>query len=317
VDREGVVNVVSCDVVVVGGATAGLSGAIALARSLRRVVVVDGGEPRNAPAAHAHNVLGREGVRPLDLLAAGRAEALGYGVEFVEDRAVLARRDGAEIVVETLQGNEVRARRLLLATGLVDELPDVPGVGEFWGGSVLHCPFCHGYEVRGRRIGILGSRPSALHQALMFRQLSPDVTLFAQDLEIPEENSAQFAALGIAVERGTVRSVSGTEGDLTLDVDGTPFGVEALVVTPYFRARADLFAQLGGELAQNPMGEFVPTTFGGATDVPGVWAAGNVADLSAMVQGSSGAGVMAGAHINGDLIASDARAAVEAVRVVD
>ncbi|WP_432510474.1 NAD(P)/FAD-dependent oxidoreductase [Kineococcus sp. SYSU DK001] len=303
---------VNADVVVLGGGAAGLAGAVALARSLRDVVVVDAGEPRNAPAGHAHNVLGREGIDPLDLLAAGREEARGYGARILADRAVTARRDGSGFVLELLSGRVVRARRVLLATGLVDELPDVPGLRQFWGGSVLHCPFCHGYEVRGQRIGVLGSRPTALHQALMFRRLSPDVTLFVQDLDVPDETARQFRALGVTVREGTVRRVGGTPGDLVVDLDGEDVGVQALVVTPYYRARADLFRQLGGQLATNERGEFVPTGPGGATDVPGVWAAGNVADLSAMVAGSAGAGVLAGAAIHGDLIAEDARALVAA-----
>ncbi|ABS01997.1 NAD(P)/FAD-dependent oxidoreductase [Kineococcus radiotolerans] len=300
-----------CDVVVVGAGAAGTAGAIALARSLRSVVVVDAGEPRNAVSDHAHNVLGREGVRPLDLLAAGRAEAEDYGVRFLDDRAVVARRAGDRIELVLLGGATVRARRLLLASGLVDELPDVPGLREFWGSSVLHCPYCHGWEVRGQRIGVLGRGPNSLHQVLLFRQLSPHVTLFRHSMdELPAEDRAQFDALGVEVREGRVRGVSGTDGNLVVDLDGSPVGVQALVVAPRFRVRGDLFAQLGGELTPHPLGEFVATGPGGATDVPGVWAAGNVADLAAMVSVASGAGVLAGASINADLVAEDARCAV-------
>ncbi|WP_432561560.1 NAD(P)/FAD-dependent oxidoreductase [Kineococcus sp. SYSU DK003] len=295
----------TCDVVVLGAGAAGLSGATALARSRRSVVVVDGGDPRNAVSGHAHNVLGREGIGPLDLLAQGRREAQGYGVRFVEDRAVLARRDEWGFVLELLGGATVRARRLLLATGLTDELPDVPGLRRFWGRSVLHCAYCHGWEVRGQRIGVLGTRPASLHQALVFRQLSEDVTVFVQDLEVPAGTAEQFDVLGVRLLPGTVRGVSGEDGNLRVDLDGTQIGVQALVVTPYHRARAELFAQLGGELATNPVGEFVPTQQAGATEVPGVWAAGNVTDLGAMVQGSSAAGVLAGMRINHDLVLED------------
>ena len=299
-----------CDVVVVGAGAAGTAGSIALARSLRSVVVVDAGEPRNAVSDHAHNVLGREGIRPLDLLAAGRAEAEDYGVRFLDDRAVVARRAGDRIELVLLGGATVRARRLLLASGLVDELPDVPGLREFWGSSVLHCPYCHGWEVRGQRIGVLGRGPNSLHQVLLFRQLSPHVTLFRHTMdEIPADDRAQLDALGVEVREGRVRGVSGTDGNLVVDLDGSPVGVQALVVAPRFRVRGDLFAQLGGELTPHPLGEFVATGPGGATDVPGVWAAGNVADLAAMVSVASGAGVLAGASINADLVAEDARRA--------
>jgi thioredoxin reductase (NADPH) len=300
----------SCDVVVVGAGAAGLSAAVALARSLRSVVVIDGGDPRNAVSAHAHNVLGREGIRPLDLLAEGRREAVGYGVRFLDNRAVRARRAGDSLEIEVADGTVVRARRLLLATGLIDELPEVPGLQEFWGSSVLHCPYCHGWEVRGQRIGVLATSAMSLHQALLFRQLSENVTLFVQDLEVPAQTAAQFAALGVETVQGTVRRVSGSDGDLVVHLDDSEVGVRALVVAPRFHARADLFAQLGGELAAHPYGSFVPTDATGATTVAGVWAAGNLADLMAWVAASTASGVLAGAAVNADLAVADANAAV-------
>lgn len=304
----------SCDVVVVGAGAAGLSAAVALARSLRAVVVIDGGDPRNAVSAHAHNVLGREGIPPLDLLAEGRREAVGYGVRFLDDRAVRARRAGDSLEIEVADGTVVRARRLLLATGLIDELPEVPGLQEFWGSSVLHCPYCHGWEVRGQRIGVLATSAMSLHQALLFRQLSEDVTLFVQDLEVPAQTATQFAALKVETVQGAVRRVSGSDGDLVVHLDHSEVGVRALVVAPRFHARADLFTQLGGELAAHPYGSFVPTDATGATTVAGVWAAGNVADLMAWVAASTASGVLAGAAVNADLAVDDADTAVASIR---
>src|SRR4051812_2274907 len=144
------------DVVVIGGGAAGLSGALALARARRRVLVIDAGEPRNAPAGHVHNYLGREGTPPAELLAAGRAEVGGYGGQVSGGRVTGAERtDDAGFRVGLDDGRTVRARRLLVATGLVDQLPDVPGLGDLWGSDVLHCPYCHGWEVRDRAIGVL------------------------------------------------------------------------------------------------------------------------------------------------------------------
>jgi len=165
------------DVVVVGGGAAGLSGALALVRSRRRVLVIDAGSPRNAPAGHVHNFLTRDGTPPGDLLALGRAEVAGYGGEFVDGAVAAASRDDDGFVVTLADGREVRARRLLVTSGLVDELPDVPGLAERWGRDVLHCPYCHGWEVRDQPIGVLATGALAVHQALMFRQLSADVTL--------------------------------------------------------------------------------------------------------------------------------------------
>ena len=225
----------SVDVIVVGAGAAGLAGAVALGRSLRSVIVIDGGDPRNAVSAHAHNILGREGVRPLDLLAEGRREAEAYGVRFLDDNARVARRHGEGFELELVGGTIVRARRLLLATGLTDELPDVPGLREFWGSSVLHCPYCHGWEVRGQHIGVLATSAASVHQALLFRQLTEDLTMFVQDVDIPAEMAAQLAALNITMLPGTVRRVSGRGGDLRVHLDETEVGVQALVVAPRSR----------------------------------------------------------------------------------
>lgn len=301
------------DVAIIGGGAAGLSAAVALARSRRSVIVVDAGDPRNAPASGAHNVLGREGIAPLELLAAGRAEAEHYGAEIRRDRAVAARRRDNQFEVDLALGGTVRVRRLLLATGLIDELPDVPGVREFWGKSVLHCPYCHGWEVRGQRIGVLGTSPLNVHQALLFRQLSADVTLFLHRMPDPDDDAwEQLAALEIETVDGVVRQLRAEDDVLRAVVldDGNEFEVDALVVAPRFVARADLYEQLGGSLTDHPNGLFIAADPRGQTDVPGVWAAGNVSDLAAMVAVATGAGVMAGAGINADLIAEDAAAAV-------
>jgi thioredoxin reductase (NADPH) len=300
------------DVVVVGGGPAGLSAAVALGRSLRSVVVLDAGEPRNAPAAGAHNVLGREGMAPGELLALGRDEAAAYGVEVRSARAVAARALEGGFEVETAEGGTVLARRLLLATGLVDELPDIPGVREHWGTRVLHCPYCHGWEVRGRRIGVLGVGERSVHQALLFRQLSPSVTLFLNGMPDPDDAAwDQLAALGIRVVAGTVSRVRGT-GD-SLDAveleDGHSFTVDALAVAPAFVARGELYRQLGGSLAEHPAGRFLAADPMGRTGIPGVWAAGNTSDLSAGVAVAAGSGVVAAAGINADLIAEDAAVA--------
>ncbi len=309
----------SYDVAVVGGGAAGLSAAVTLARSLRSVVVIDAGEPRNAPAAGAHNLLGREGIAPLELLAAGRREAEGYGAEIRPGRAVAVRRTDTGFELDLADDGSLRARRLLLATGLVDELPDVPGVRELWGRDVLHCPYCHGWEVRGRRIGVLGTGPMTAHQALLFRQLSDDVTVFLHSApELEHEAAEQLDALGVPVVRGSVARLAVEDGRLTAVVleDGREFPVDAVAVAPRFVARDDLWRQLGGTLTDHPMGgvfgAFIQSGPMGRTDVPGVWVAGNAGDLSAMVGMSAAEGVGAGAAINMDLVAEDAAAAVRA-----
>jgi len=307
------------DVVVIGGGAAGLSGALALSRARRSVLVVDDGAPRNARADHVHNYLGREGATPAELLASGRAEVAGYGGRFVEGRVAGAERvdDGFRVVLA--DGGSVGARRLLVTTGLVDELPDVPGVAELFGSDVLHCPYCHGWEVRDRPVGVLGG-PMGVHQALMWRQWTGDLTLFQHTGPAPtDEERKQLAARDIAVVTGVVQGLEVTDGRLTgvrLDT-GDVVPREALVVAPRFTARADVLTSLGLETVPQEMnghvvGSYVAADPTGATAVPGVWVAGNVADLRAQVIASAAAGLNAAAMLNADLITEDVRLAVDA-----
>jgi thioredoxin reductase len=307
------------DVVVIGGGAAGLSGALALSRARRAVLVVDDGTPRNAPAGHVHNYLGREGVPPAQLLADGRAEVAGYGGEFLDGRVAGAERldDGFRVLLDG--GAAVRARRLLVTTGLVDELPDVPGVAELFGSDVLHCPYCHGWEVRDQPVGILGGA-MGVHQALMWRQWTADVTLFQHTGPAPTvEEREQLAARDIAVVEGVVESLEMTGGRLTgiRLAGGDVVPRTALVVAPRFTARAGVLASLGldavpQEMNGHVVGSYVPADPMGATAVPGVWVAGNVADIRAQVIASAAAGLNVAAAINADLIAEDIRVAVAA-----
>ncbi|MGY5000128.1 NAD(P)/FAD-dependent oxidoreductase [Streptomyces griseus] len=314
------------DVVIVGGGAAGLSGALTLARARRSVLVIDAGEPRNAPASHVHNYLGRESTPPGELLAIGRGEAAGYGAEIVEGRVASAERlpgdgnHGFRVVTE--DGRSVEARRLLVTTGLVDELPPVPGLAERWGREVLHCPYCHGHEVADRPVGVLATGPLAVHQALMWRQWSEDVTLFLHTGPEPsEEEYEQLAARGVAVVDGEVAGLEVADDRFTgvRLASGRVVAREALVVQARFTARSAVLESLGLKAVAQEMGgvvigSYVPADPTGATEVPGVWAAGNVTRLTEQVIGAAAAGLMAGGAINGDLIAEDTRDAVAARR---
>jgi thioredoxin reductase len=310
------------DVVVVGGGAAGLNGALALVRARRRVLVIDSGAPRNAPAGHVHNYLGREGTPPGELLAAGRAEVAGYGGEFVDGAVTDAVPDHDGFAVTLADGRTVRARRLLVTTGLVDELPDVAGLTERWGRDVLHCPYCHGWEVRDQTIGVLATGPMAVHQALLFRQLSDDVTLLLHTAPAPgPEEAEQLAARGIVCVDGEVAGVE-VDDDRLSGVrlrSGGVVPLQALVVAPRFTARADVLTSLGLETAElmmagHVLASYVPADPTGATAVAGVWVAGNVTDPKAQVIGSAAGGLNAAASLNADLVAEDARLAVAAAR---
>jgi thioredoxin reductase len=301
------------DVVVVGGSAAGLSGAVALARSRRSVLVVDAGDPRNAPAGHVHNFLTRDGMPPGEIYAAGRAEVTRYGGRLETGRVTALSRDGGRFGVH-IGSRTVVARRLLVATGLRDELPDVAGLAARWGIDVLHCPYCHGWEVRDQRIGILATGPTAVHQALLFRQLSPHVTLLQHTGPVPDDNQHKLlTARGITVTEGPVEEIEADASVLTgvRLADGRHLPLDAVIVAPFMRARAELLEPLGLKPAEMRIGEHAVGTYiesdpTGATVVPGVWVAGNLANIQAQVITSAAAGLTAGAAINLDLVLSEA-----------
>ncbi|QTJ66497.1 NAD(P)/FAD-dependent oxidoreductase [Rhodococcus sp. ZPP] len=309
------------DVVIVGGGAAGLSGALALSRARRSVLVIDAGAPRNAPAGHIHNYLGRESTPPAELLDIGRGEVASYGGEVVTGTVTSAQTvEDDSFRVTLADGRSVSARRLLVTTGLVDELPDIPGVSERWGRDVLHCPYCHGWEVRDQPIGVLASSPFSVHQALMWRQWTDKVTLFLNDaIEPTGEEYEQLAARDISVVDGKLSGLTVAEDRLTgvRLHSGEEFACAAVVVAPVFTARADVLTTLGLDPVEQQMGGHVVGTYiasdaTGATAIPGVWVAGNVADLKGQVIASAAAGLNAAAAVNADLIAEDTRLAVAA-----
>jgi thioredoxin reductase len=310
------------DVVVIGGGAAGLSGALMLARARRSVAVIDAGSPRNAPASGVHGLLGRDGMSPAELLERGRAEVRGYGGHVVSGEVDTAVRRDDWFTVVLADGRTVRARRLLVTSGLVDELPEVPGLRARWGRDVLHCPYCHGWEVRDRAIGVLAGGPMPVHRALLFRQWSDDVTLIAPAAAAPTGDEAeQLDALGIRVVTGEVASLEIVD-DRLVGVrlrDGRLVALDALAVGPRMTARAGFLAALGLRPAEHPagVGEHIPADPTGRTDVPGVWVAGNVTDLLAQVGTAAAAGANAAAQINADLVAERTRRAVAARRDPD
>jgi thioredoxin reductase len=315
----------SYDVVVIGGGPAGLGGALALARARRSVLVVDSGVPRNAPASRVHHFVGHDGTPPEILAGIGRGEVTRYGGEVVTGQTKMLRRDGDHFRVELSHGRSLSARRLLVATGLTDELPDVPGVAELWGRSVLHCPYCHGWEVKDGAIGVLGTGPQSAMQALLWRQWSDDVVLFQHTGPAPTgEQCERLDARGVRVVPGTVVGLDVADGALSgvrLE-SGEVIVRDVLVVAPRFVANAALLAPLGVEVVDQEMhgavrGSRVPAGPGGLTKVPGIYVAGNVADISAQVMASAVQGLDAGAAINIDLLFEDIQGAVEATRGSD
>lgn len=305
------------DVLVVGGGAAGLGAALALGRARRKVLVVDAGQPRNAPAEGVHGFFTRDGTPPGELVELGRAEVRRYGVEVVEGRVHSI---APGFTASLADGSTARARAVLVTTGLVDELPEIDGLRERWGRDVLHCPYCHGYEVQDRALGVVATGPMAVHQALLIRQWSDDVTLFLHDTVEPTDDEwERLAARGVSVVTGKVEQVVVTDDRLTgvRLADGTVVARDALFTAGFLRASSDVLTSLGVEIADMEIGGAVIGTrvvadATGRTSVPGVWAAGNVADPMAQVVSAAAAGNWAGAQINADLVVQETDAAVRA-----
>ncbi|WP_328737094.1 NAD(P)/FAD-dependent oxidoreductase [Streptomyces bobili] len=305
----------SYEVIVIGGGAAGLSAGLVLGRSRRRTLVVDAGEPRNAPAAHMQGYLSRDGMSPAEFLATGREEIARYGVKLVRDRAVDVTRDDG-FTVTLAGGRTVRARQLVVATGLKDELPPVEGLAERFGRDVLHCPYCHGWEVRDQAFGVLATSPMSVHQALIVTQWSKDVTLFLHtvtEAELSAEDLRRLAAAGVRVVPGEVAGLV-VEDDRLTGVrlgDGSVHAREALFVAPRAVPRTDLLARLGAEMTETPFGVYPVVDGRGLTTVPGLWAAGNASGFAEQVINAASRGYRAGAAINGELLMNDLDAAVQ------
>ncbi|MDX2529185.1 NAD(P)/FAD-dependent oxidoreductase [Streptomyces europaeiscabiei] len=300
------------EVIVIGGGAAGLSAALVLGRARRRTLVVDAGEPRNAPAAHMQGFLSRDGMPPAEFLAVGREEIARYGVELVRGRAVDVTRgdDGGSFTVTLADGRSPRARRLVVATGLKDELPTVPGVAERFGRDVLHCPYCHGWEVRDQPFGVLATTATSVHQALMVSQWSKDVTLFLHEVpetDLSDDDLRRLAAAGVSVVPGEVESLVVTEDRLTgvRLTDGTVRDRSVLFTGPRPIPRTSLLEKLGADLNETPFGAYPTVDPTGLTTVPGVWAVGNAMGFSEQVVNAASSGYRAGATINGDLLMTD------------
>ncbi|WP_282082561.1 NAD(P)/FAD-dependent oxidoreductase [Streptomyces tendae] len=309
------------DVVVIGGGAAGLNGALMLARSRRSVVVIDSGTPRNAPAAAMHGFIVLDGTPPPEILQRGREQVRQYGGRIVSGEVAASApaapsADGdLRFTVTLADGRTLTARRVLVASGLRDVLPEVPGLAEHWGHSVVHCPYCHGYEVRDEPIGIVATGPLSVHHAWLFRQLTADLIYFARGTDLDADTRARFAARGIRVVETDVREVvTGSDGALVgvRLTDGTLVERRVLAVATRMEARTEGLDGLKLPMEDLPdnMGRRFASAMAGTTEIPGVWVAGNATDLAAQVGAAAAAGALAGSHINATLATADTDAAL-------
>ncbi|MDT7547988.1 MAG: hypothetical protein QOE84_382 [Actinomycetota bacterium] len=303
-----------CDVLVVGGGAAGLSAALVLSRARRRVVVVDAGEPRNAPAAHMQGFLSRDGVSPVEFLAAGRAEVEGYGGRVLRGRVTSIRPIADGFDVRLAEGPPMTARRVLVATGLRDVLPEIAGVADRWGRDLLHCPYCHGYEVRDQSLAVLGGSAEAVQHAQLIRQWSPDVVLFPHTDRLTADAREQLTARAVGIVDGSVSRLVVEDDHLTgIEMeDGRVIRRSAAFVRPRFVPNTDLLTELGCAVDQEG---WVTADAGGRTSVPGVRVIGNAADPRAQVITAAGVGSAVAIALNAELVEEDVHHAVRDFRL--
>lgn len=304
------------DVIVIGGGAAGLSAALILARARRRVLVLDAQEPRNRFAPHMHGVLSRDGYSPLNLVSDGYQEVRAVDGVIVNARVTTARTiaEGFEIVTD--HGARATARRLIVATGTRDQLPDIPGLAQQWGRGVVACPYCDGYEATGRTIGVLAGSVMGLHKAHLLRSYSSDITVFTELAgPIPELDRLVLEERGMTVETRAVTHVV-TDGDTVTGLglaDGTTAAVEVIFAEPALLALDEPLRQLGADRNDTPFGPWTAVDDAGRTSVEGVWAVGNAANPAALVPIAAGSGATAALAVNAELVAEDIAAASQRV----
>lgn len=285
------------DVIVVGGSFAGMSAAMQLARARQNVLVIDAGTPRNRFANEAHGFLGQDGRTPVAIMHDARCQLLRYPtVEVMSGKALAARALGDAFAIELPGGSEHRAKRLILATGVSDELPPVRGMSERWGETVLHCPYCHGYEVRDQPLGVIAAHPMSAHQAMLIPDWGPTTYFTQGEFEPETAELAAFVARGITIERTPVVELVGDTPALdgVRLVDGRFVEVAAVFTAPRTRPTTPLAAMLGCVHEDGPTGPYVKVDQWGATSIAGVWAAGDAATPMHNATLASAAGVLAG-----------------------
>jgi thioredoxin reductase len=289
------------DAIVIGGSYAGLSAAMQLARARQRVLVIDAGVRRNRFAAHAHGLIGQDGRPPEAIADEARAQVLAYpNVRWLHGSATQASGRSEEFVVEVDDGRRCRARRLVLATGIEDELPPIDGLRERWGRSVFHCPYCHGYELERGRIGVIAVGELSMHHGLMLPDWGATTLLVDAAFEPSEEQRAALARRGAAIEPARIARVDGIA--TVVFEDGRRVDFDGLFVATRTRVNSPLAGQLGCEFEQGPLGAFIRTDALKATSVAGVFACGDAARGAHSIAFAIGDGAQAGASTHRSLM---------------
>lgn len=289
------------DVAIVGGSYAGMSAAMQVARARKNIVVIDSGRRRNRFAPFSHGFLGQDGRPPEAIAGDARAQLLAYPtVTWVDHAAAEADIVNGGFAIRTVDGQSFATKRVVLATGVVDDLPDIPGLAERWGKSVFHCPYCHGYELDRGRLGVLAVGPVSMHQAMLIPEWG-ETTLFTNDtFELDARQQDELAARGVAVETTPVAAISDT-ATVRL-TDGRGLVLDGLFTAPTTRMASPLAEQLGCAFDAGPVGSFIRTDVQKQTSVAGVFACGDAARAAGSVALAVGDGAIAGTAAHRSLI---------------
>lgn len=296
------------EVIIVGGSYAGLSAAMQLARARRRVLILDTGKPRNRFAKASHGFFGQDGRPPQDMIENARRQVLAYPTVRLERmEATYAIKDNDGFVVTLSDGQQVWAKRLILATGVTDQLPDIPGLKELWGTGVAHCPYCHGYEVADRKIVVLyhHSPAAAVHQALLLRDWSSDVTLMTNGMDdLPENDMDRLRDRGVKIVNGRVSRLIAAHDDLqAVEIeDGRQLPCDAMFTAPRWSLTSALAEQLGCEIEEGVLGPTVKTDAFKESSVAGVYVVGDASRAMHNATMASADGVTAGAASHQSLL---------------
>jgi thioredoxin reductase len=288
------------DVIIIGGSYSGMAAALQLLRARRSVLIIDGGKRRNRSASHSHGFLGQDGVDPAELARIARAQLAAYPTLTWLDGEVEQAAGAMDDFRVTSDGATYSARRLLLAIGVSDRLPEIPGLAERWGRSIFHCPYCHGYELDQGRIGVIATGPMSIHQAQLLPEWGNTTFFVNGTFELDQASADELARRGVTVETTRIERIDG-DADVVL-TDGRRMRFAGLFTAPRNEPSTPIAAQLGCELVETPMGVQIGTSEGKETTVPGVFACGDTARVPHSVSLAVGDGAWAGAQLHRSLV---------------
>lgn len=291
------------EVIIVGGSYAGLSAAMALGRSLRDVLIIDSGKPCNEQTPYSHNFITQDGVKPKMIADKAKEQVLNYKtIKFLNDTVVTARKTERYFEVTTKKGAVYNSRKILFTTGVKDLMPEIKGFSECWGISVIHCPYCHGYEVRNKKTGILANGEAALELSKLIQHWTNDLTLFTNGVSTLETEQGEIIdKLGIEIIEKEIDELENINGSLksVRFTDGSRFELDAMYARIPFDQHCKIPAELGCKLTEH--GHIDVDSFQ-KTSVDGVFAAGDNSTPMRSVSIVVAAGTKAGAVINMELI---------------